>query len=325
MAAFETQKERIKYISRVTGVNENDPLVSWPRNNEWKNASLDITGIDIVKIAYLVPSIIKNYLDGAEIPGNKIIDLIYKQPPGTCGLSGSSILKAVLEVHKENVEWDFDDFDIFFMEDGNRPSDWIDLATIFCDDLIKLGFVEDDGGRLPSKDDYGSIHSATITSVRNFYFKNQKIKKIQVITKGYTLVKERPIEYLVANFDFDPLKMYFDGRFLHISEQAADAIVTRTLGIPTKISTERNDFRIFADRIMKYMFRGFTGEPQLIVVIDSKNNHFDAEKDIFEQLELGSSKYAFANIYTVEFKKRRFTSGVNIELLCIPKLVKSAQ
>lgn len=171
-------------------------------------------------------------------------------------LAGSAVLHAVLVARGEAPTWEPGDFDMFCV--GGDPG----LGAI---GLIALLSTED------SKTVYtapGSAHHHNITEYTAFAsFASGKILQVICHEKNEHGDGHNPPDalYQVADFDFDILKMYFDGENVWMSKKAAAALEDRVLGIPKVVTMNPARFDRFLSRVGKYLSRGFGSPPERIV------------------------------------------------------------
>lgn len=169
-------------------------------------------------------------------------------------LAGSAVLHAVLVARGEAPSWEPGDFDMFCV--GADPG----LGAI---GLMALLSTED------SKPFYtapGSAHHHKITE----YTTLASGKILQAICHeksehGDDEYNPPDALYQVADFDFDILKMYFDGENVWMSKEAAAALEGRVLGIPKVVTMLPSSFGRFLSRVGKYLSRGFGSPPERVV------------------------------------------------------------
>lgn len=335
-------KARVREVSERTGVEQSDPLKSpytpWtPTTVEWDHDAVRMHLTDLMRRGGL--------------PGEEICDLLKQEPAGTCCFAGSSVLASVLASKKESVSWAPNDFDIFFdgMDDGTQFAE-------FCRKITSLGLEREFiYARYPDGDIDGAIDDELsdiavgaddvfetvdilrrpVRTVHNFRVPG-KPGVLQIIEKqGYST----GIAAIVSHFDFDVVKIGFDGTRVHASKEAVAAVEKHEIGIPTKLNLHAGDLRAYVQRLEKYSARGFTGEPRLIVVRDVRQTHLswpqfrsglitDLDKDPFELVKIPSDG-AFAGMYKGEVLATRVSTGeqwVHVEFLRRPgRAVKTMQ
>lgn len=198
---------------------------------------------------------LKDQMEKAGLPAEAIATKILKVDK-TRVMAGSAVLHAVLVAWGETPSWEPDDFDVFCV--GLDP----------MRELGDLGFMPLLAGD-DQKSEYtgpGQFYCHTIAD----YMLPESTKRLQTICHErlehhpYGRAGPTDVLYQVSDFDFDILKIYFDGENVWMSKAAASALEENALGINRYVEVSPRRLTRFVGRIEKYLSRGFDSPPERI-------------------------------------------------------------
>ena len=210
---------------------------------------------------------LRKFMDSKKLPTEEIIGIL---EPGTCLISGSALLYAIICARGGTPGWEPNDLDIFVEGDPT------------CERARNL-LVEKEGKQV-------DMPSATYDSQFGVWtYLMPSGFKVQIIS-----LAGRP-KHWISRFDLDLVKNYFDGHDVFMSYASQRALDEGVVGIPEKTSGSLHETIKVASRVEKFYLRGFGGPPSVMIT-----DYGSRKQDIIDALKGMANKFSFHGLFSIK-------------------------
>lgn len=202
-------------------------------------------------------------MDSQGLPARQIAEIVTARGD-QCVIAGSAVLRAVMDAKKMSPNWTPSDFDLFY-----APKHVEDLVVL-REELRDANLQESEA----SREEYSRLGAWSIHRVFEYQREDSAVLQVivrvavtdQAATTTLASMYRSSVFDMVATFDFDVVKLAFDGERVLTTDCAAVALKNGILGIPARVRCRSEAVGKLGDRIVKYEARGFGGSPQVIVI-----------------------------------------------------------